>query len=86
MMLQISITRCQIEPEIHSFPTMYGKGDGGGDGGHLHPPAGEDDEDDRGVADHGGQGDRAVEQRDHDHLAQLRNDNCTSSLVEPTFQ
>ena len=25
-MLQISIARCQIEPEIHSFPTMYGKG------------------------------------------------------------
>ena len=24
--LQISIPRCQIEPEIHSFPTMYGKG------------------------------------------------------------
>ena len=31
-MLQISIARCQIEPEIHSFPTMYGKGDGGGGG------------------------------------------------------
>ena len=52
----------------------------GHDGSHLHSPAGEDDEDDRGVADHGGQGDRAVEQRDHNHLAQLRNDNCTSSL------
>ena len=25
-MLQISIARCQIEPEVHSFPTMYGKG------------------------------------------------------------
>ena len=24
--LQISIARCQIEAEIHSFPTMYGKG------------------------------------------------------------
>ena len=22
-MLKISIARCQIEPEIHSFPTMY---------------------------------------------------------------
>ena len=27
-MLQISIARCQIEPEIHNFPTMYGKGEG----------------------------------------------------------
>ncbi len=26
--LQISIARCQIEAEIHSFPTMYGKGGG----------------------------------------------------------
>ena len=26
--LQISIARCQIESEIHSFPTMYGKGGG----------------------------------------------------------
>ena len=25
-MLQISIARCQIESEIHSFPAMYGKG------------------------------------------------------------
>ena len=25
-MLQISIARCQIKPEIHIFPTMYGKG------------------------------------------------------------
>ena len=25
-MLQISIAQCQIEAEIHSFPTMYGKG------------------------------------------------------------
>merc|ERR1712218_643787 len=24
--LQISIARCQIDGEIHSFPTMYGKG------------------------------------------------------------
>ena len=24
--LQISIARCQIEGEIHSFPSMYGKG------------------------------------------------------------
>ena len=24
--LQILIARCQIEAEIHSFPTMYGKG------------------------------------------------------------
>ena len=24
--LQISIAQCQIEAEIHSFPTMYGKG------------------------------------------------------------
>ena len=52
----------------------------------LHSSAGEYDEDDGGVAEDGGEGDRAVEQRDHDHLAQLRNDNCTSSLVEPTFQ
>ena len=27
--LQISIAWCQIEAEIHSFPTMYGKGVGG---------------------------------------------------------
>ena len=27
-MLQISIARCQIEGEIHSFLTMYGKGEG----------------------------------------------------------
>ena len=26
--LQILIARCQIEAEIHSFPTMYGKGGG----------------------------------------------------------
>ena len=26
--LQISIAWCQIEAEIHSFPTMYGKGGG----------------------------------------------------------
>ena len=26
--LQISIARCQIEAEIHSFPTMYGNGGG----------------------------------------------------------
>ena len=26
--LQISIARCQIDREIHSFPTMYGKGGG----------------------------------------------------------
>ena len=25
-MLQISLAWCQIEAEIHSFPTMYGKG------------------------------------------------------------
>ena len=29
-MLKISIARCQIEPEIHSFPTMYIMGGGGG--------------------------------------------------------
>ena len=28
--LQISIARCQIEAEIHSFPTMYGRGERGG--------------------------------------------------------
>ena len=61
-------------------PCPPGDGNCDGDGGHLHPPAGEDDEDDRGVADHGGQGDRAVEQRDHNHLAQLGNANCTNSL------
>ena len=27
LMLQISIARCQIEPEIHIFPAMYGKGE-----------------------------------------------------------
>ena len=27
-MLKISIARCQIEPEIHSFPTMYIMGGG----------------------------------------------------------
>ena len=29
--LQISIARCQVEAEIHSFPTMYGKAKGGVD-------------------------------------------------------
>ena len=42
------------------------------DDADLHPPAGEDDEDDGGVAEHRGERDRAVEQRDHYHLAQLK--------------
>ena len=42
------------------------------DGNDLHPSTGEDDEDDGGVAEHGGEGDGAVEQRDHNHFAQLK--------------
>ena len=41
------------------------------DGNDLHPSTGEDDEDDGGVAEDGGERDRAVEQGDHYHLAQL---------------
>ena len=40
-------------------------------GNDLHPSTGEDDEDDGGVAEDGGERDRAVEQGDHYHLAQL---------------
>ena len=39
---------------------------------NLHPPAGENDEDDGGVAEHGRERDGAVEQRDNNHLAQLK--------------
>ena len=42
------------------------------DGNDLHPSTGEDDEDDGGVAEHRGERDRAVEQGDHYHLAQLK--------------
>ena len=41
------------------------------DGNDLHPSTGEDDEDDGGVAEDGCERDRAVEQGDHYHLAQL---------------
>ena len=39
---------------------------------NLHPPAGENDEDDGGVAEHGSERDGAVEQRYNYHLAQLK--------------
>lgn len=39
---------------------------------HLHPPAGDNDEDDGGVARHGHQGDGAVEQGQQGNNADLK--------------